>query len=927
MHLQLRKASMQGKRLMASRALVKDVRLLGRLLCEAIETSDGEEAREIVEQVRTLSVAGHRKTGRHLNDKLALFCAEMPPRTLKRVIRAFSQFSQLVNIAEDAHQARMQRFSIVDHEPAMPGTIARSLSVLAAAGVEAEDIRKLLLEAVVSPVFTAHPTEVRRKSVIEIEQELARCLTELDQAGLIEQEIGRHKEDLERATTTLWQTNSLRGRRLQVVDEILNGLSYYDSTIFRVIPEVYEILENQLRDSPWSFGEGALPPFLRMGSWIGGDRDGNPYVNGETLREALCLQSERVFSFYLGELHSLGAELSLDDRYVKVSQELQRLATDSPDRSERRRHEPYRLAISGMYARLSATARKFGSTELVREPVAAAPSYLCPAEFAKDLATISKSLAANGAEKIATGKLRRLQRAVDVFGFHLVSLDLRQNSEVHQRVVHELFENVRPGTRYEALAESDKIRLLTEELRSSQLLMTPLRTYSAETASELSVLREAAEAHKHYGRVSIPNYIISKAGSPSDLLEVMVLFREAGLFRPDEPEAASINIIPLFETISDLRRSHDVMQTVLAVEAYRTYVEALGGKQEIMLGYSDSNKDGGYLTSGWELYKAETSFIQLFEREGVRLSLFHGRGGSVGRGGGPSYEAITALPPGAVAGSIRLTEQGEVIAAKYSNPALGRRNLELLIAATLEASLLPSDAQEPDPEYLGAMEELSDLAFGAYRRLVYETEGFERFFWEATIIGEIAKLNIGSRPASRNSSRRIEDLRAIPWVFGWSQSRMMLPGWFGFGSAVRQWLAGHRDRLQILQGMHRDWPFFQTLIANMEMVLAKTNMAIAARYVGLTPDASTHEKIFARIKDEWEATTAALFSITDQASLLENNPALKQSIHHRFPCLDPLNHMQIDLLRRHRAGEGDQDTEEALHLTINGIAAGLRNSG
>ncbi|MEY9377453.1 phosphoenolpyruvate carboxylase [Rhizobium leguminosarum] len=625
MHLQLKKACMQAKRLTTSKALVKDVRLLGRLLCEAIEASDGKEAREVVEQVRSLSVTGHRRTGPHLNEELAPFCATMPPQTLKRVIRAFSQFSQLVNIAEDAHQARMQRFSIADREPAMPGTIARSLSVLAAAGVEAKDIRKLLLEAVVSPVFTAHPTEVRRKSVIEIEQELARCLTQLDQAGLIEQEIGRYQEDLERATTTLWQTNSLRGRRLQVVDEILNGLSYYDSTIFRVIPEVYEILEDQLRDSPWSIGEDALPPFLRMGSWIGGDRDGNPYVNGETLREALRLQSERVFSFYLGELHSLGAELSLDDRYVKVSQELQRLATDSPDRSERRRHEPYRLAISGMYACLAATARKFGSTELVREPVATAPSYLCPAEFAKDLATISKSLIANGAEKIATGKLRRLQRAVDVFGFHLASLDLRQNSEVHQRVVHELFENVRPGTRYEALAESDKIRLLTEELRSSQLLITPLRTYSAETVSELSVLREAAQAHKHYGRVSVPNYIISKAGSPSDLLEVMVLFREAGLFRPDEPEAASMNIIPLFETISDLRRSHDVMQTVLAVEAYRTYVEALGGKQEIMLGYSDSNKDGGYLTSGWELYKAETAFIQLFEREGVRLSLFHSR--------------------------------------------------------------------------------------------------------------------------------------------------------------------------------------------------------------------------------------------------------------------------------------------------------------
>ncbi|WP_105439225.1 phosphoenolpyruvate carboxylase [Neorhizobium sp. T25_13] len=918
---------MQGKNSISSRALVMDVRLLRRMLCEAIEASDGNEALAIVEHVHALSVTGHRTMGPHLHDKLPPFFAEMPPRTLKRVIRAFSQFSQLVNIAEDSHQARVRRFSIADREPAMPGTIARSLSVLAAAGVAAVDIRKLLLDAVISPVFTAHPTEIRRKSVIEIEQELSRCLTRLDQVGLTEHEIGRYREDLERATTTLWQTNSLRGRRLQVVDEILNGLSYYDSTIFRVIPEVYESLENQLRASPWRFGQEALPPFLRMGSWIGGDRDGNPNVNGETLREALRLQSERVFSFYLGELHRLGADLSLDDRYVEVSQELRRLATASPDRSEQRRHEPYRLAISGMYARLATTARKFGSTDLVREPVAAAPAYLGPAEFAKDLATISKSLAANGAEKIANGKLRSLQRAIDIFGFHLVSLDLRQNSEVHQRVVHELFENVRPGTGYESKEESDKIILLTEELRSSQMLTTPFKAYSPETISELSVLREAAEAYKRYGRASIPNYIISKAASPSDLLEVMVLFREVGLFRPDEPEAASINIIPLFETISDLRASHDVMQTVLAVSSYRAYLEAAGGKQEIMLGYSDSNKDGGYLTSGWELYKAETAFIPLFEREGLRLRFFHGRGGSVGRGGGPSFEAITALPPGTVAGSIRLTEQGEVIAAKYSNPALGRRNLELLIAATLEASLLPSDAQEPNPQFLEAMEELSDLAFSAYRRLVYETEGFERFFWDATIIGEIAKLNIGSRPASRSSSRRIEDLRAIPWVFGWSQSRIMLPGWFGFGSAVRQWLARHPDGLQTLQKMHGNWPFFQTLIANMEMVLAKTNMTIAARYVGLTPEGSTHEKIFARIKDELEATTAALLGITDQASLLANNPALKQSIHHRFPCLDPLNHMQIDLLRRHRAGEGDQDTEEALHLTINGIAAGLRNSG
>ncbi|NYT35034.1 phosphoenolpyruvate carboxylase [Rhizobium sp. WYCCWR 11128] len=918
---------MHGKRLSASRALVKDVQLLGRLLCNAIEATDGKDVREVVEQVRTISVNDHRKACSRLYDKLTPFCAEMTLPTLNRVIRAFSQFSQLVNIAEDCHQARIQRLGIVDEASEIPGTVTRSLSVLAAAGVTSEDLRTLISGLIISPVFTAHPTEVRRKSVIDIEQELSRCLSQLDQVGLTDQEIGSHQKDLERAATTLWQTNSLRGQSLRVVDEILNGLSYYDSTILRVLPEAYETLETQLRAAPWNFGQEALPPFLRMGSWIGGDRDGNPYVNGETLREALRLQSERVFSFYLGELHSLGAELSLDDRYLNISTDLRRLATDSPDRSEPRRHEPYRLAISGMYARLAATARKFGSTELVRKPVATAPCYVNPDEFSKDLATISKSLTANGAATIASGRLRKLQRAIDVFGFHLVSLDLRQNSEVHQRVVHELFETVRPGTNYESLSDAKRMTLLTEELRSSQLLITPLKAYSAETTSELSVLREAAEAHKRYGSGSIPNYIISKAGSPSDILEVMVLLREVGLYRPDEPKAASVNIIPLFETISDLRNSRDVMETTLAVDGYRAYVKALGNRQEIMLGYSDSNKDGGYLTSGWELYKAETAFILLFEKEGIRLSLFHGRGGSVGRGGGPSYEAITALPPGAVAGSIRVTEQGEVIAAKYSNPDLGRRNLELLIAATLEASLLPSDAQEPKPGYLDAMEELSELAFDSYRCLVYKTDGFERFFWEATIIGEIAKLNIGSRPASRSSSGRIEDLRAIPWVFGWSQSRIMLPGWFGFGSAVKQWLSSHPDGLTTLQAMYRHWPFFRTLIANMEMVLAKTNLAIATSYVDLVADCPSHETIFARIKDEWADTVGALLGITEQTSLLENNPALKQSIYHRFPCLDPLNYMQVDLLRRHRAGERDHDTEEALHLTINGIAAALRNSG
>ncbi|EJL53541.1 phosphoenolpyruvate carboxylase [Rhizobium sp. CF122] len=644
------------------------------------------------------------------------------------------------------------------------------------------------------------------------------------------------------------------------------------------------------------------------------------------MREALRLQSERVFSFYLADLNILGAELSLDDRYVNVTDELRHLAKISPDKSAQRQHEPYRLAISGIYARLAATAVKFGSTVVDRAPVAAAPSYTNPNEFSKDLVTISKSLTLNGAANIASGRLRKLLRAVDVFGFHLASIDLRQNSEVHHRVVHELFEVVEPGANYEALEETEKIELLSNELRSPRLLSTPFKVYSSETTSELNVFREAADAHHRYGRRSVPNYIISKAATPSDILEVMVLLREVGLLKPGEPNCASVNIVPLFETISDLRNSHDVMEVTLGIEAYRASIKSLGNRQEIMLGYSDSNKDGGYLTSGWELYKAETAFIRLFEEKGIQLSLFHGRGGSVGRGGGPSFEAITALPPGAVAGSIRVTEQGEVIAAKYSSPALGRRNVELLMAATLEASLRPASELEPSSQYVRTIDEVSQLAFSSYRSLVYETKGFERFFWEATIIGEIAKLNIGSRPASRSSSGAIEDLRAIPWVFGWSQSRIMLPGWFGFGSGVKQWLSSCPDGLQTLRDMHRTWPFFQTLIANMEMVLAKSNMGIAARYANLVTDRDTGRTIFARIEQEWRDTVSALLQITAQTSLLESNSALKQSIRHRLPCLDPLNCMQVELLRRHRTGTRE-DAEEALHLTINGIAAALRNSG
>jgi phosphoenolpyruvate carboxylase len=452
-------------------------------------------------------------------------------------------------------------------------------------------------------------------------------------------------------------------------------------------------------------------------------------------------------------------------------------------------------------------------------------------------------------------------------------------------------------------------------------------SYSSETTGELAIVRAAADAHRRYGSASVPHYVISKATSVSDVLEVGVLLKEAGLLHPREGKL-DLDIVPLFETIEDLRNCGEVMDELLGTPEYMRFLESRGRVQEVMLGYSDSNKDGGFLTSGWELYKAEIGLVEVFRRHDVGIRLFHGRGGSVGRGGGPSYQAILAQPPGAVQGAIRITEQGEVIASKYSNPELGRRNLETLAAATLEATLLHAEAAAPHPEYLDLMERLSGDAFRAYRNLVYETEGFVRFFRESTVVGEIANLNIGSRPASRKASEKIEDLRAIPWVFSWAQMRLMLPGWYGFGSAVAAWLeAEPATGMATLQAMYREWPFFQMLLSNMDMVLAKSDIAIASRYAELVSDVGLRERIFARLRAEWQASIEALLAIMGQNQLLEVNPPLARSIRNRFPYLDPLNHMQIELLRRYRAGDGDEDVVTGIHLTINGIAAGLRNSG
>ncbi len=778
----------------------------------------------------------------------------------------------------------------------------------------------------VVPVLTAHPTEVRRKSTIDREMEVADLLAERDRLSLTGAEFAANEAALRRAVLILWQTNLVRRTRLRVIDEVANGLSYYDYTFLSELPRFYADLEEELADQGAVLAD-SLPSFLRIGSWIGGDRDGNPFVTEEMLRAALRAQSSRAFKYYLDELHLLGGELSLDSRLVGVSDALEQLAARSPDRSANRQDEPYRRAITGIYARLAATARALDHFDAPQHAVGDAPPYADSSELLADLAILDGSLVANGSRALAKGRLRHLRRAVDAFGFHLAALDLRQNSDVHERAVGEMLRLVQPDLDYAGLAEPERIQLLLAELCTARPLASAFLSYSDETASELAILRATAEAHRRYGPVSVPHYVISKATGVSDILETAVLLKEAGLLRPREG-ALDVDIVPLFETIEDLRNCGEVMDELLGLPEYMRLLDSRGRLQEVMLGYSDSNKDGGFLTSGWELYKAEVALVEVFRRHDVGLRLFHGRGGSVGRGGGPSYQAILAQPAGAVQGAIRITEQGEVIASKYSNPELGRRNLETLAAATLEATLLQPETAEPQPEYLAAMEYLSTEAYRAYRDLVYETDGFEDFFRESTVIGEIANLNIGSRPSSRRASARIEDLRAIPWVFSWAQCRLMLPGWYGFGSAVKAWLETRPSGgMALLQAMYREWPFFQMLLSNMDMVLAKSDIAIASRYAELVADAELRDRVFSRLRAEWQSVVDALLTIIGQESLLESNPLLARSIRNRFPYLDPLNHMQIELLKRYRAGDRDDDVITGIHLTINGIAAGLRNSG
>ena len=921
--------------------LIDDIRLLGRLLGDVIREQEGAPAYELVEQVRQLSVAFRRDDDPVADKTLKKLLKGLSGDQTVSVIRAFTYFSHLANLAEDRHHIRRREV----HERAghsQEGSVEVALSRIRWEGIEADTVVQALAEAYVAPVLTAHPTEVQRQSILAAEQDIARLLAERDliraraqlyassKDALSPKELAQNEEQLKARVVQLWQTRLLRHAKLTVADEIENALRYYEATFLREIPRIYREMEQQLDGK-------RIHSFLRMGQWIGGDRDGNPNVTAETLALALRRQSEVALRHYLTEVHFLGTELSMAARLAEVSPAMQLLADASPDRNAHREDEPYRRALTSMYARLAATLRKLSGGEAARHAVAPQNPYDSPQELLADLRTIEESLLQHHGAALAAQRLSPLIRAVEVFGFHLATVDLRQSSDQHEAVVAELLATAQIEADYSALDEAARQQVLLRMLADARPLRVVGAAYSAHSQSELAIFETARQARADYGAEALRHCIISHTETVSDLLEVLLLMKEVGLMRGtlDSSDAvADMVVVPLFETIEDLRQAAPIMQVYYELPGIAALWKRSGAEQDIMLGYSDSNKDGGIFTSNWELYRAEIALVELFDElatsHGIQLRMFHGRGGTVGRGGGPSYQAILAQPPGTVRGQIRLTEQGEVIASKYSNPEIGRRNLETLVAATLEATLLQPTKLAGKP-FLVAAEALSQSSMAAYRKLVYETPGFTDYFFSATPIREIAELNIGSRPASRKPSQKIEDLRAIPWGFSWGQCRLTLPGWYGFGTAVHDFIhAKGQDAAKqqaLLRRMYKQWPFFRTLLSNMDMVMAKSDMALASRYSDLVPDAKLRKRIFSAIQAEWQRTGEALALITGETDRLAHNSALARSIRHRFPYIDPLHHLQVELVRRWRDGAGDERVKMGIHISINGIAAALRNTG
>ncbi|OBK12237.1 phosphoenolpyruvate carboxylase [Mycobacterium asiaticum] len=911
----------------ATEPMRADIRLLGAILGDTVREQNGDEVFDLVERARVESFRVRRSEIDRA--EMSRMFDGIDIHQAIPVIRAFTHFALLANVAEDIHRERRRSIHVAAGEPPQDSSLAATYLKLDEAQLDSATVAEALKCALVAPVITAHPTETRRRTVFVTQHRITE-LMRLHAEGHTETDSGRSVElELRRQILTLWQTAIIRLSRLQISDEIAVGLRYYPASFFEVIPRVNAEVRDALQ-ARWPDADLSAP-MLRPGSWIGGDRDGNPNVTAEVVRLATGSAAFAALSHYLAELDQLEQELSMSSRLLGVTSELAELAEGCQDKA--RADEPYRRALRVIRSRLSATAAAILDDRPQHVLDLGSAAYDTPDELRADLDTIDASLRTHGSAVLADDRLALLREAVHVFGFHLSGLDLRQNSDVHEEVVAELLAWAGVHPDYASLPEDERVELLVTELGTRRPLIGDRGQISDLAHKELDIVSAATHAVQTYGPAAVPNYVISMCQSVSDILEVAILLKEAGLLDAsgDEPYCP-VGISPLFETIDDLHNGAAIMQAMLELPLYRAMVAARDDEQEVMLGYSDSNKDGGYLAANWAVYRAELALVEVARKNGIRLRLFHGRGGTVGRGGGPSYQAILAQPPGAVNGSLRLTEQGEVIAAKYAEPQAARRNLESLLAATLESTLLDveglGDAAEPA---YAVLNELATLGKQAYAELVHDTPGFVEYFKASTPVSEIGSLNIGSRPSSRKPTESIADLRAIPWVLSWSQSRVMLPGWYGTGAAFEQWIAAGpesaEDRLAVLHELYERWPFFRSVLSNMAQVMAKSDLGLAARYAELVDDESLRHRVFDKIVDEHRRTISMYKRITGQEDLLADNAALARSVFNRFPYLEPLNHLQVELLRRYRSGEDNEFVQRGILLTMNGLASALRNSG
>ncbi len=909
--------------------LRRDINFLGRILGQVLIEQEGLELYQAEEDIRLmckrLRFSYDSNRDRELWDRIE----KLSPRELERVTRAFSVYFQLINIAEQYHRIRRKR----EHEasidnPPQRASIQSALDRLGEENVGAEDIRRTLEQMDINLVLTAHPTEALRRSIRNKHLRIARIIEELDQDSLTWRERQNLEQRLAEEVTILWQTDELRVRRPEVIQEVRRAISFFSNPLISATTELYKVLEDELHRR-FPEDEFRIGPILSFGSWVGGDQDGNPYVKPETLTNALQLHRELILRWYRDAVHDLALHLSQSVRLTGVTDELR--ASIAKDREElpevtlgtagQNPNQLYRTKMVLMAERLD---RALGSPD-------ASGAYHSSGELLEDLWIVQRSLNAYRGERAAKGQLGELVRQVEIFGFHLARLDVRQHSEKITETVAELARAM-DGQDYLALDEQGRIQLLTRLLRAPATKSVPRDSLSQEAAELVETFQRLRRAQEEFGEQVVETFIISMAHHVSDVLAAQFLAHQAGLLEVDRAGRCRVNdlsVTPLFETVDDLLLAPEVLEHLLADPLYRSSLEARGNLQEIMLGYSDSGKDAGYITSNWALNQAQRRLSTVARKHGVRLRLFHGRGGTVGRGGGPSYNAILAQPAGTVQGRIRVTEQGEMISFKYSMHQLALRNLDSMVAAVLETSARDYNPEIPEA-WTHIMEDVSTRAHNAYRSLVYEDENFLDFFYEASPIRELALLNMGSRPAKRVETREIESLRAIPWVFAWTQNRFLLPSWYGVGTALSATADGPQN-LELFREMYREWRFFKTLIDFMQMTLAKSDMRIAEAYTALVADPNLRRRLWARILEEHSVTQRMLLQITEQQQLLDDSPGLQRSIRLRNPYVDPISYIQVSLLRRLRNLPANSRESESLTypllLTISGIAGGMANTG